>query len=189
MAKEFLDYAGLARYNDLIQALIKSGDNELLAMINDLKDLVEGSDADAASVDERIAALKDAIDNKIDTLETSLEGKIDDAINGVIDGAPEILDTLKEVADWIASDEAGVADLISKVAANREDIVAAANAFAELDDKVDSHDTRLAVVEALVGAAGDSEADSLADRIDALEDKSHDEPTAITDAEIDALFV
>lgn len=196
---KFLDYEGLARYDALIKALIQSGDQELLDMINDIKDAIEGSDAD--SVDSRIADLKEALENKIADLKTELEGDIDSAIAGVIDGAPEILDTLKEVADWIASDEAGVADLISKVAANRTDIDAAANAFAVLDEKVedqsdkldehdtklDEHDDRLAIVEALVGAAGDSEKESLVDRLDGIDERL-DEIESIPIADIEGLF-
>ena len=49
--KRFLDYEGLNKYNDLILSLIKSGDSELLSMIEDIKELIEGSDS--GSVTER----------------------------------------------------------------------------------------------------------------------------------------
>lgn len=40
---------------------------------------------------------------------------IGNAVNNLIGGAPEAFDTLKEIADWIASDESGTTSLINRV--------------------------------------------------------------------------
>lgn len=208
---KFLDYEGLSHYDELIKKLIKTGDSELLTLIQEVKDSIEGSDAD--SVDSKIADLKDLLDEKaqqladdnaalegrVKDIEDGIDGKIDEAIAEVVDGAPEAFDTLREIAQWIASDEAGVADLVSKVAANEQAI---ADNKAAIDEDVEKlsqhldaaaeayakHDDRLAVVEAMVGVEGNSEGESLAERIETLETLSHEEPGSIEDEEIDALF-
>lgn len=48
----------------------------------------------------------------------SVSKQITDAIARVVAGAPEDLDTLKEIADYIASDKTSAAELSNKVAAN-----------------------------------------------------------------------
>ena len=48
-------------------------------------------------------------------------------VTKVIDGAPEALDTLKEIADWINDDEAGAAKLAADVVANADAIKAINN--------------------------------------------------------------
>ena len=129
--KRFLDYEGLNKYNDLILSLIKSGDSELLSMIEDIKELIEGSDS--GSVTERIAELENLLNEKIETLESKhdadkqelqkeIEDKVSNAVSSIVDGAPEAFDTLKEIAAWISSDESGTADLIAEVAANKKAI-------------------------------------------------------------------
>ena len=44
------------------------------------------------------------------------------AVATVVDGAPEALDTLREVAEWIANDESGAAAMANKIAANEKAI-------------------------------------------------------------------
>jgi hypothetical protein len=51
------------------------------------------------------------------TGEGSVDKKVADAIAEVVANAPENLDTLKEIADYIASDPQGVAELSNKVTA------------------------------------------------------------------------
>ena len=48
--------------------------------------------------------------------------QISDAINAVVDGAPEAFDTFKEVSDWIKNDEQGTAALINRVAQTETNI-------------------------------------------------------------------
>lgn len=51
---------------------------------------------------------------------TEMTQAIANAINAVVNSAPEAFDTLKEIADWIEQDEAGSAALILKVSAIEE---------------------------------------------------------------------
>lgn len=77
------------------------------------------------------------LQNQITTLETVKASKtemneaIAAAINAVVNSAPEAFDTLKEIADWIATDEEGSAALVLRVAAveakNTEQDTALAN--------------------------------------------------------------
>lgn len=46
----------------------------------------------------------------------------DIAVATVVNGAPEALDTLREVAEWIANDESGAAAMANKIAANEKAI-------------------------------------------------------------------
>ena len=62
------------------------------------------------------------------TGEGSVDKKVADAIAEVVANAPENLDTLKEIADYIASDPQGVAALSNKVTA--------------LEDKAHTHDNK-----------------------------------------------
>lgn len=50
----------------------------------------------------------------------------DAAVAAVVDSAPEAMNTLKEVADWIANDESGAAAMANRIAAN-ENAIAAIN--------------------------------------------------------------
>lgn len=52
----------------------------------------------------------------------------DAAVALVVDSAPEAMDTLKEVADWIANDESGAAAMANSIAANTNAIAAINNA-------------------------------------------------------------
>lgn len=207
--KRFLDYEGLNKYNDLILSLIKSGDSELLSMIEDIKELIEGSDS--GSVTERIAELENLLNEKIKTLESKhdadkqglqkeIEDKVSNAVSSIVDGAPEAFDTLKEIAAWISSDESGTADLIAEVAANKKaiednksaidaDVKELTNHMEAAASAFENHDGRIDALETIIGVDGGSEAgETLMDRVSDLEDYTHEEPGSITDAEIALLF-
>lgn len=63
------------------------------------------------------------LQNQITDLDTNKANKTDvtteinEAISAVKDSAPEAFDTLKEIADWIESDETGTAALVARVTA------------------------------------------------------------------------
>ena len=151
MAK-YLDYAGLSAYDRLIKELIKNGNDSLVQMIEELmggSEVPSVADLQAAldtlkkthqtdvtelksviydiiggSEETSLKELADAIAklNGDDNVDGSVKKQVKDAINAVVDGAPETFDTLKEIADWIGSDESGTAELISEVAANKQAI-------------------------------------------------------------------
>lgn len=64
---------------------------------------------------------------------------VETAVAAVVDGAPEAFDTLKEISDWISSDETGTAVLIEKVNKNAEDI----EELSKLKAYVDEQDTEI----------------------------------------------
>ncbi len=82
-----------------------------------------GLEADIESLQNDVEALQNAgVDqstlDRITALEESAAGEADRigaAVQEVLDGAPEAYDTLKEVADYIASDEGRAADMIDRI--------------------------------------------------------------------------
>ena len=82
-----------------------------------------GFEADIADLQADIEALQNAgIDAdtmaRIVALEEKADGeedRINAAVQEVLDGAPEAYDTLKEVADYIASDDGRAADMIDRI--------------------------------------------------------------------------
>lgn len=149
---KYLDYDGLLAYDRLIKELIKNGNDSLARMIEELmggSEVPSVADLQAAlntlqsthqtdvtelksviydiiggSEETSLKELADAIAklNGDDNVDGSVKKQVKDAINAVVDGAPETFDTLKEIADWIGSDESGTAELISEVAANKQAI-------------------------------------------------------------------
>lgn len=64
-----------------------------------------------AAVDKEIADRKSAIEAEVKARNDAIEK----AVQALIGGAPETFDTLKEISDWIKSDESGTAALITRV--------------------------------------------------------------------------
>lgn len=98
MAKEYLDYAGLKQYDEAIKQYIADhagtavepyNDTALVTDLNELKELVG---------------------------ETPVADQITAAINGLVNGAPNSLDTLKEIAEWINTHGDAASNLVSVVA-------------------------------------------------------------------------
>lgn len=58
----------------------------------------------------------------ISNIENSIEDKVNSAIAGLVDTAPEDLDTLKEIADWIATHKEGAADMVANISKNATNI-------------------------------------------------------------------
>lgn len=77
------------------------------------------TDASILSLNEGMAALQSLIDtlNSDSNVDGSVSKTVADAVAGVVAGAPEDLDTLKEIADYIASDNRVVAEAIVSLAA------------------------------------------------------------------------
>lgn len=66
-----------------------------------------------------VAALQSLIDilNSDSNVDGSVKKTVADAIAGVVAGAPEDLDTLREIADYIASDKTGAAQMAAAISA------------------------------------------------------------------------
>ena len=219
---KYLDYDGLLAYDRLIKELIKNGNNslaqkieklmggsevpsvaELQSALNTLQTTHQTDVAELKSVIADIlggsekTSLKELADaiaklNGDDNVDGSVKKQVKDAINAVVDGAPETFDTLKEIADWIGSDESGTAELISKVAANEQaitdnkaaldkDIKDLADHVASAGDAYKAVDNRLNNIEdQLTGS------DNVFDKIDALTTK-HDTEISEHDVRIGAI--
>lgn len=106
--KYFLDFEGLESYDELIKAYINSQNSNT----------TETLEAELKEVADTV----DLLTSNDDT-EGSIANQIKKAVDALVDGAPELLDTLKEIADWIGDDETGTAALINRVAKNEDDIV------------------------------------------------------------------
>ena len=187
---KYLDYDGLLAYDRLIKELIKNGNNSLAQKIEKLmggsevpsvadlqaalNTLQKTHQTDVTELKSVIAdiiggseetSLKDLADaiaklNGDDNVDGSVKKQVKDAINAVVDGAPEAFDTLKEIADWIGSDESGAADIISGVAANKQAIAdnkqaIAANKQAIADNKA-ALDKDIKDLEKHVASAGEA---------------------------------
>lgn len=110
--KNFLDFEGLSQYDELIKTYIQS----------QAGDVAEKALADLAALGEEVTANTAAIEVLNGEGEGSVKKAVNDAITALVDGAPEALDTLKELADWIADDETASAALVKRVTANEEKI-------------------------------------------------------------------
>lgn len=73
--------------------------------------------SDVANVAAAVAALQSLIDvlNSDSNVDGSVKKTVADAIARVVAGAPEDLDTLKEIADYIASDKTGAAQMAAAI--------------------------------------------------------------------------
>ena len=229
MAK-YLDYTGLSAYDRLIKELIKNGNDSLVQKIEEvmggsevpsvaelqtaldtlqtthqtdvaeLKSVI--SDILGGSEETSFKELADAIAklNGDDNVDGSVKKQVKDAINAVVDGAPEAFDTLKEIADWIGSDESGTAELISEVAANKQaiadnkaaldkDIKNLADHVASAGEAYTDVDNRLKNIEVFFDNEGSDDVfykiNELDERLDAIREEAD---TAIPVEDIEALF-
>lgn len=73
-------------------------------------------------LEARIKDNEDAIGVLNGSGDGSVQKQVADAIAGVVASAPEDFDTLKEIADYIASDKTGAAELSNRIAANEKAI-------------------------------------------------------------------
>lgn len=120
MAKEYLNYEGLKKYDDLIKQYIADhagsaaepyDDSALVADINDLKNM-------DATIVGNLNALKALVGD------TAVADQINAAITSLVNGAPNSLDTLKEIADWINTHGEAASDLVGVVAEQGQQIAA-----------------------------------------------------------------
>lgn len=126
MAKEYLDYTGLKKYDEAIKAYIAThaagsaeyDDSEIKGDIADLKSM------DSTIVGE-LNGLKGLVGN------TSVADQINTAIEALVNGAPNSLDTLKEISDWITTHGEAASNLVGVVAEQGA-------AISNLDSKIDA---------------------------------------------------
>lgn len=96
---------------DALDGRIKAIENDYL----DSSDLETINEA-ASTLEGRVAVNEGAIEVLNGEGEGSVKKQVADAVAGVVASAPEDFDTLKEVADWIASDTTGSAEMQAAIA-------------------------------------------------------------------------
>lgn len=77
---------------------------------------------DDSGVKASIKTNTDAIAILNGTGDGSVDKKVADAVAGILNGAPEAYDTLKEISDWISSHGESAAAMNSQIATNKTDI-------------------------------------------------------------------
>ena len=112
--KKFLDEQGLAFLWKKLSLQDYPNNDTLVAVIN----AIDENKADKTTTE----ALQQAIDTLNGIGEGSVRDTVADALATIVAQAPEDFDTLKEIADWIANDETGTLDLISRMEKAEADI-------------------------------------------------------------------
>ena len=155
-----------SEYDELMQ-LINKKQNKLIAgngITIDENNIISSS-YDDAEIKHLIAENK----NAITTLSESVNNKIDQAISDIVDGAPEDLNTFKEIADWINSDVDGAAKMENDIADLRERIgTIDSNIIENLSKEIESNKTAIQV---LNGDGDGSVAKAISDTKNDLESK------------------
>ena len=130
------------------------------------------------------AGLNAAMDERVKVLEAIDHEKLTaDAVAAVVAGAESDFDTLKEVADWIASDKEGSAALQTTVSNHTESITILTGDLTELEEKVDEDIANL-TTHMSEAATALAEVDGRLDALEAFEE-SH---ASIEISEIEGLF-
>ena len=130
------------------------------------------------------AGLNAAMDERVKVLEAIDHEKLTaDAVAAVVAGAESDFDTLKEVADWIASDKEGSAALQTTVSNHTESITILTGDLTELEAKVDEDIANL-TTHMSEAATALAEVDGRLDALEAFEE-SH---ASIEISEIEGLF-
>lgn len=201
LKKNFLDFEGLSAYDELIKAYVddksNSGGTALQEEVERAKEAEQAIlDALAAYQEEQgtnqeeinsaIAENKEAIEANATAIETlngdanvegSVANQVKTAVDNIIDNAPDIYDTLKEIADWIENDETGAASLAQSIAENKEAIETNAEAIEAVDQKVDE-----------VKEEAKTEVESLKAYVDTQDKAVYESFGSITEVSINSLF-
>lgn len=124
--KPTYDYAEIKNTPNLTE-YIKTEDLSPYAKTEDvdskIKEATQGFEKyDDTEIKKRIAANEESIKSLSGDGEGSVKQTVANAIAGVISGAPEDFDTLKEVADWIKNDTTGAAKMANDIAALKDSV-------------------------------------------------------------------
>ena len=111
-------------YNKAEIGTIETG-KTLVQMIEEAQSAATYDDtqikADIKANTDALAILNGAVETA-GSVKAEAKAAADIAVATVVNGAPEALDTLREVAEWIANDESGAAAMANKIAANEKAI-------------------------------------------------------------------
>lgn len=176
---------------------ITGADSDSIASITELKAAIE---ANSDAIDELLGDGENSIDNKIDT-------KVDEAITNLVNGAPEALDTLREIVEWIGGSDVDGVNIAENLAKNANDIQQNADDIDALETQVQQNaedianandaynvaTSRIDALEEIIGLNGsDSDNGNIIDRVSDIEDRlvniREEEDTPIEKTDIRGLF-
>lgn len=160
-----------------ISDYLKTADADLAYAPIALEETVSGLSDRVSALDTATTGRVSVLEEKMDVLNGEAEGSVKkqvaDAIAGVVASAPEDFDTLKEIADYIASDKTGAAELINRVTANE-------TAIANLEEVALSSTASLEVLNAITAEdvaawkAAEQNAKDYADSLDAAQTQARE---------------
>lgn len=161
----------------------------------------------ASALEGRVAANEGAIATLNGEGEGSVKKQVADAIAGVVAGAPEDFDTLKEVADWIGADTTGAAQMQADIATLKggdtvegsvakqvKDAVAAEAEIARAAEKqnaddIDAAEGRIKAIEDdYLKAADKQELQGNIDTVSGVANAAAPQATTYTKTEVDGLI-
>lgn len=147
-------------------------------------DATSKANAAQAAAEQKATELNTAMDERVKVLEEiDHEQLAADAVAAVVAGAESDFDTLKEVADWIASDKEGSAALQTTVSGHTESINTINGDIDALEAKVDEDIANL-TTHMSEAATALAEVDGRLDALEAFEE-TH---ASIETADIEGLF-
>ena len=123
-----------------LQNKITSTDNSLQSQIESLRTLLQNKITSTDnSLQSQIESLRTSINTEtenrataVSNLESQISSTVNDAISSIVAEAPENLDTLKEMSDWIASHQEDATQINSEITSIKDNLI---------NKQLDSEDT------------------------------------------------
>jgi len=126
-----------------------AGMNDVTSKLTALRTDMENADKDVKAYAEKLVtdltnnqvkALEDAVKllNEGAGVEGSIDYKINNAVKNLIDGAPDTLDTLKEIVDFIKNNDVNLENLIDSINTKIKNLVGNASADYNTLEKIEA---------------------------------------------------
>lgn len=129
---------------------VQSSIRTMQTAISNLSQGESATTQDLTALEGRVSENESAIETLNGTGAGSVKKAVADGIAEVVAEAPEDLDTLKEIADYIASDKTGAAQMSNAIAANAQDIAANTSAIAEAKDDIERNTGDIAAAQSSI---------------------------------------
>lgn len=145
-----------------------------------IKEVVDANAYDDTALKQEVNKNTAAITTLNGEGEGSVKKAVADAVTAIIDGAPESMDTLKEISDWISGHASDASAMNSQIKTNKEDIANLKTLIGTLPDTAVAKDIVSYIAEYVSKALQDSDLSQYAKaedleaavgRIDTLEKK------------------
>lgn len=109
---------------------------------------------DGSSVEDALSSVTSDV-NKLtsDNGEGSIKQAVADGISSIVAGAPESLDTLKEMSDWIQTHENDASAMNSRITKNTNDIAALSEDVADTTATVNANNVKITNLQSTVNSA------------------------------------